>query len=114
MHPSWTFALVRKKFGCRSFVNADELRLNAICFYASTSRALLTGDLALHTMADELEVADMRSASFDWLYFKGKTMQIINARLSNHRDSISDNTIGAICEMILAEVRVCPMVFRSF
>ncbi|KAI3319428.1 hypothetical protein HD806DRAFT_259855 [Xylariaceae sp. AK1471] len=103
MHPSWTFALVRKKFGCRSFVNADELRLNAICVYASTSRALLTGDMAMHTIANELEAVDMRSASFDWLYFKGKTMQMVNARLSNAQESISDNTIGAICELILSE-----------
>jgi hypothetical protein len=106
MRPSWTFALVRKKFGCHSFINADELQLTAICGFASTARALLTGDLAMYGMADELSAVNLRPASFDWLYFKGKTMQIINARLTDPHDAISDHTIGAICELIMSEVRI--------
>ncbi|KAI1114778.1 hypothetical protein F5Y14DRAFT_412790 [Nemania sp. NC0429] len=103
MRPSWTFALVRKKFGCRSFVNADELQLMATCVFASTARAMRTGDLAIYSATDELGAANLRSASFDWLYFKGKTMQIINARLAVPQHAISDHTIGAICELILSE-----------
>ncbi len=106
MRPSWTFALVRKRFGCRSFVNADELFLNSLCVCASTSRALLTGDIATYTMADDFEAAETQSASFDWLYFRGKTIQIITARLSNPQDAISDPIIGAVCELIMSEV--CP------
>ncbi|KAI3335751.1 hypothetical protein F4824DRAFT_143368 [Ustulina deusta] len=103
MRPSWTFALVRKRFGCRSFVNADELFLNSLCVCASTSRALLTGDIATYTMADDFGAAETQSASFDWLYFRGKTIQIITARLSNPQDAISDPIIGAVCELIMSE-----------
>ncbi|KAI1748956.1 hypothetical protein F4782DRAFT_515208 [Xylaria castorea] len=103
MRPSWTFALVRKRFGCRSFLNADELLLNSLCVCASTSRALLAGDMEMYTMADDLKATETRSASFDWLYFRGKTMQIITARLSNPQDAISDHIIGAVCELIMSE-----------
>jgi hypothetical protein len=105
MRPSWTFALVRKKFGCGSFINADELQLAATCVFASTARAMLTGDLSKYDIADEQGAANLRSASFDWLYFRGKTMQIINARLADSQDATSDHTIGAVCELIMSEVR---------
>ncbi|KAI1735003.1 hypothetical protein F4680DRAFT_453398 [Xylaria scruposa] len=103
MRPSWTFALVRKRFGCRSFINADELLLNSLCVCASTSKALLTGDMATYTMADDLQTAEIHSASFDWLYFRGKTMQIITTRLSNPQDAFSDYIIAAVCELIMSE-----------
>ncbi|KAI0451267.1 hypothetical protein F5B21DRAFT_487799 [Xylaria acuta] len=103
MRPSWTFALVRKRFGCRSFIDADELLLNSLCVCASTSRAFLTGDMATHAMADDLGAAEIQSASFDWLYFRGKTMQIITARLSNPQDAVSDHIIGAVCELVMSE-----------
>ncbi|KAI1178840.1 hypothetical protein F4777DRAFT_37681 [Nemania sp. FL0916] len=109
MRPSWTFALVRKKFGCGSFANADDLQLNAICVFASTARAMRTSDLSVYSVTDELGAADLRSASFDWLYFKGKTMRIINTRLTNPRDAISDHTIGAICELIMSETYIGNM-----
>ncbi|TRX96339.1 hypothetical protein FHL15_002611 [Xylaria flabelliformis] len=103
MRPSWTFALVRKRFGCRSFIDADELLLNSLCVCASTSKALLTSDMAIYTMADDLQAAGIQSASFDWLHFRGRTMQIITTRLSNPQDSFSDYTIGAVCELIMSE-----------
>ncbi|KAI0190493.1 hypothetical protein EV127DRAFT_511774 [Xylaria flabelliformis] len=103
MRPSWTFALVRKRFGCRSFIDADELLLNSLCVCASTSKALLTGDMAIYTMADDLQAAGIQSASFDWLYFRGRTMQIITTKLSNTQDAFSDYTIGAVCELIMSE-----------
>ncbi|KAI8944698.1 hypothetical protein F4801DRAFT_594733 [Xylaria longipes] len=103
MRPSWTFALVRKRFGCRSFLDADELLLNSLCVCASTSTALLTGDTATYTMADDMGAAETQSASFDWLYFRGKTMRIITARLSNPQDAVSDYIISAVCELIMSE-----------
>ncbi|KAI0468716.1 hypothetical protein F4859DRAFT_200324 [Xylaria cf. heliscus] len=103
MRPSWTFALVRRRFGCRSFISADELLLNSLCVCASTSRALLTGDTATYSITEDLGSAGIQSTSFDWLYFKGKTMQIITARLSNPQDAVSDHIIGAVCELVMSE-----------
>jgi hypothetical protein len=104
MHPSWTTNLLRKQFGCASFLFADDLMLNAISAYAATSRALLTGDVTRHTSEREISTGGCHSDTFDWLFYKGKTIQLINSRMANSRGAIADTIIAAICDLIFLEV----------
>ena len=104
MHPSYTTNLNRRTFGCKSMQYADELSLSGISAFSATSRAMESGDLVRHDAAKQNSNEGFHEHVFDWLYFKGHTINLINRRLSNDGQAIDDLTIGGICDLILLEV----------
>ena len=106
MHPSWSINLVRRKFRCKWLTHADDLALTGISAHAAIARALITGDLLRNEHDGRHQVGGLQSASFDWMYFKGRTIQIVNSRLLNTESAVADSTISAICDLILFEVCV--------
>ena len=106
MHPSWSINIVQRKFGCEWLTHADDLSLTGISAHAAIARALTTGDLLRNEQDGRHHVGGFQSASFDWLYFKGRTIQIVNSRLLNTESAVADSTISAICDLILFEVCV--------
>jgi len=119
MHPSWTTSLVVKRFGCTTLIVADDLILTALSAHAATARALMTGDLVRRDQG--LSTGGFHGASFDWLYFKGRTIVLVNENLKKGAgDAVSDSTIAAISDLIMIEVSYyrmftnvqCPDHFR--
>ncbi len=104
MHPSWTTSLVVRRFGCTALVLADDLILTALSAHAATARALMTGDLIRRDQEKIIAGSGFHGAALDWLYFKGKTIRLVNDKLSNTREAISDSTIAAISDLIMIEV----------
>ncbi|KAF2739840.1 hypothetical protein EJ04DRAFT_572589 [Polyplosphaeria fusca] len=103
MHPSYTVNLVRKTFGCRGFMDADPLSLSAIAAFSATSRAMLAGDLVRTDVHPSSHNPGFHDSVYDWLYFKGKTIALVNQRLLQCSTALADTTLSAICDLILLE-----------
>jgi hypothetical protein len=57
-------------------------------------------------------------AAFDRMYFKGKTIKLVTARLAEVNRAVADTTIGGVCDLIYLEVslqlfRVLPSAENS-
>ncbi|KAH7114203.1 hypothetical protein B0J11DRAFT_540377 [Dendryphion nanum] len=103
MHPSYTTNLSRRTFGCKSMQYADELSLSGMSAFSATSRAMETGDLVRQDVKNPNLDEGFHENVFDWLYFKGNTIRLVNKRLVNGGEAIDDLTIGGICDLILLE-----------
>lgn len=91
---------------------ADELRLCAIAAFSATSRAMLAGDL---NRWDAQETATgFHEGVFDWLYFKGKTIRLVNERLRDTKQAAADSTVEGIVDLILLEVSLLTFCWLHF
>jgi hypothetical protein len=107
MHPSWTTSLVVRRYGCTTLILvADDLILTSLSAHAATARALMTGDLIRGDQAKISAGSGFHGAAFDWLYFKGKTIKLVNDKISDAGEAISDSMIAAISDLIMIEVRI--------
>lgn len=112
LHPAYTTNLTRKTFGCNGlFAKVDELTVTYTSAIAATSRAVINGDLSLSKRRglQEEERSGFHDAVYDWLYFKGRTIRLVNERLKksaeSEEDVLSESLIHAICNLVLMEVR---------
>lgn len=76
--------------------------------FSATSRAMKSGDLVRLDAKTANINEGFHGDVFDWLYFKGITIRLLNKRLaSSTGESVDDLAIGGICDLILLEVRMC-------
>ena len=106
MHPSYMTNSVRKKFRCSSLAEADELSLSGMSAYSATSRAMLADDLMKSQNS-----SGFHEAAFDRIYFKGKTIKLVTARLAEVDKAVADTTISGVCDLIYLEAS--PIISRS-
>jgi hypothetical protein len=102
MHPSYTTNLVRRTYGCRSWVGADEIFMNVIAAYSAASRAMAAGDL-VRTGINNHRGSGFHESTVDWLYFKNKTIKLVNNNLTKWDSSVVYETIRGITGLILIE-----------
>lgn len=112
LHPAYTTNLVRRTFGCGGlFAQADELTVTYTSAFAATSRAAANGDLSLskmHRLTDAEERRGFHDAVYDWLFFKGRTIKLLNEKLERgiqaEDEVLTDSVVHAICNLVLMEV----------
>ncbi|OAL50668.1 hypothetical protein IQ07DRAFT_680035 [Pyrenochaeta sp. DS3sAY3a] len=111
LHPAYTTNLTRKTFGCNGlFAKADELTVTYTSAFAATSRAVINGDLSLSKLRGLQEEVrpGFHDWVHDWLYFKGRTIKLVNERLQKSAESAGDvlnePLIHAICNLVLMEL----------
>jgi len=109
MHPSYTTNLVRRTYGCHSLQYADELILASIAATAATARALVSGEIDVRQ--SQRASRGFHDGAFDWLYFKGETIRILNDRLRKDGVNFTDGTlIEGICMLIILEAGIAVVV----
>jgi len=104
MHPSYFANSLRKQFRCATMATADELALTGMSALSATSRAMLSG-----AIVKDQDVSGFHEAVFDRIYFKGRAIKLITARLAKEEEAAGDTTIGAICDLIYLEVSFCSL-----
>ncbi|KAH7385616.1 hypothetical protein BKA66DRAFT_461635 [Pyrenochaeta sp. MPI-SDFR-AT-0127] len=112
LHPAYTTNLVRKTFGCSGlFAQADELTVNYTSAFAATSRAAANGNLSLsklHGLTDAEENPGFHEGVYDWLFFKGRTIKLLNEKLDKGMQAedeiLTDSVVHAICNLVLMEL----------
>lgn len=102
MNPSYTTNLVRQTFGCKVWLYTDELTLYSMLAHSATSHAMVTGDVVRYDLRRERS-SGFHENVFDWLYFKGNTISLLNSKMPNLKEALSDETIKAICTLIILE-----------
>lgn len=110
LHPTYTTTLTRKTFSCnRLFARADEFNVTYTSAFAATSRAATNDNFRLSKIQgfQEEEYSRFDKGVYYWLYFKGRTINLVNERLQSmeiQEDIVNEVLLHAICNFILMEV----------
>lgn len=76
--------------------------MNVIAAYSATSRAMASGDLVRAGIGND-RGSGFHESTVEWLYFKNRTIKLINNNLTKWRLSVVEETIRGITGLILIE-----------